>query len=68
MLTAVVLTGVGVAVTTPLWVGEGNGLGLSICFGIIQKMGGEIDVHSIVDEGTRFDIRFPLKRPGDTKA
>ena len=49
-------------------VGEGNGLGLSICFGIIQKMGGEIDVHSIVDEGTRFDIRFPLKKPEDTKS
>ena len=42
-------------------VGKGSGLGLSICFGIIKKMGGEIDVHSIVDEGTRFDIRFPLE-------
>ncbi len=42
-------------------VGKGSGLGLSICFGIINKMGGEIDVHSIIDEGTRFEIRFPLK-------
>jgi nitrogen-specific signal transduction histidine kinase len=42
-------------------VGKGSGLGLSICFGIINKMGGEIDVHSIVGEGTRFEIRFPLK-------
>ena len=25
-------------------VGKGSGLGLSICFGIIKKMGGEIDV------------------------
>ena len=48
-------------------VGEGNGLGLSICFGIIQKMGGEIDVHSTVDVGTRFDIRFPLKNPITSK-
>ena len=40
-------------------VGEGNGLGLSICFGIIKKMKGEIDVHSTIDVGTRFDIRFP---------
>ena len=48
-------------------VGEGNGLGLSICFGIIQKMGGEIDVHSTVDGGTRFDIRFPLKNPITSK-
>ena len=44
-------------------VGEGNGLGLSICFGIIQRMGGEINVHSTVDVGTRFEIRFPLKKP-----
>ena len=42
-------------------VGKGSGLGLSICFGIINKMGGEIDVHSAVDAGTRFEIRFPLK-------
>jgi two-component system NtrC family sensor kinase len=42
-------------------VGKGSGLGLSICFGIIKKMGGEIDVHSAVDAGTRFEIRFPLK-------
>ena len=47
-------------------VGKGSGLGLSICFGIINKMGGEIDVHSIVGEGTRFEIRFPLKNPADS--
>jgi len=43
-------------------VGQGSGLGLSICFGIINKMGGEIDVHSIIDEGTRFEIRFPIEQ------
>ena len=48
-------------------VGEGNGLGLSICFGIIQRMGGEIEVTSTVDVGTRFEIRFPLKKPMDLK-
>jgi len=42
-------------------VGKGNGLGLSICFGIIKRMGGEINVHSTIGMGTRFDIRFPLK-------
>jgi CheY-like chemotaxis protein len=41
-------------------VGKGSGLGLSICYGIISKMGGEIDVLSTVDQGTRFEIRFPL--------
>ncbi len=49
-------------------VGEGNGLGLSICFGIIKKMGGEINVRSTVDVGTRFDIRIPLKNPQTSKA
>ena len=48
-------------------VGQGTGLGLSICFGIIKRMGGEITVHSKVDEGTRFEIRIPLKKaPPDT--
>jgi two-component system NtrC family sensor kinase len=42
-------------------VGKGNGLGLSICFGIIKRMGGEINVHSTIGKGTRFDIRFPMK-------
>ena len=49
-------------------VGEGNGLGLSICFGIIQRMGGDINVRSTVDAGTRFAIRFPLKKPSAVKA
>jgi two-component system NtrC family sensor kinase len=49
-------------------VGDGNGLGLSICFGIIKKMGGEIEVHSSVDVGTRFEIRLPLKTPSPSQA
>jgi len=42
-------------------VGKGTGLGLSICFGIIKKMGGEIDVQSVVDMGTTFHIRIPIE-------
>ena len=49
-------------------VGEGNGLGLSICFGIIQRMGGNIHVHSTVDVGTRFEIRLPIKKPTALKS
>ncbi|WP_319542453.1 ATP-binding protein [uncultured Pseudodesulfovibrio sp.] len=41
-------------------VGKGSGLGLSICFGIIHQMGGEIDVESAVGKGTRFNIRLPF--------
>jgi two-component system NtrC family sensor kinase len=43
-------------------VGKGTGLGLSICYGIIKKMGGEIYVHSVVDEGTTFSIRIPIPK------
>lgn len=42
-------------------VGRGAGLGLSICFGIIKKMGGDIDVYSAIEEGARFEIRFPIE-------
>ena len=41
-------------------VGKGTGLGLSICYGIINKMGGRIDVESKVEEGTTFTIVLPL--------
>ncbi|WP_421903711.1 sensor histidine kinase [Maridesulfovibrio sp.] len=41
-------------------VGKGSGLGLSICFGLIHQMGGEIDVESGVGQGARFNIRLPL--------
>jgi two-component system NtrC family sensor kinase len=44
-------------------VGKGTGLGLSICYGIINKMGGDISVDSILGEGTTFHLHFPLSRP-----
>ena len=42
-------------------VGKGSGLGLSICYGIIKKMDGDIDVRSMVGEGTTFTVRIPIK-------
>ncbi len=42
-------------------VGKGTGLGLSICYGIVQKMGGKIDVTSQVGVGTRFRIWIPFQ-------
>jgi two-component system, NtrC family, sensor kinase len=41
-------------------VGKGTGLGLSICYGIIKKMGGQINVTSVVNQGTTFHMLFPL--------
>ena len=43
-------------------VGKGTGLGLSICYGIINKIGGEINVHSTKGEGATFEIRFPINQ------
>jgi two-component system NtrC family sensor kinase len=47
-------------------VGKGTGLGLSICYGIIQKMGGKIDVKSVIDSGTTFSIHLPVQGPHES--
>ncbi len=41
-------------------VGEGLGLGLSISYGIVKDMGGDITVESEQDVGTTFRITLPL--------
>jgi signal transduction histidine kinase len=38
----------------------GTGLGLFICYGIIEKHGGTMDVVSAPDEGTQFKICLPV--------
>ena len=43
-------------------VGKGTGLGLSICYGIIKKIGGDIDAQSLRGQGTTFEIRIPQKK------
>jgi signal transduction histidine kinase len=40
-------------------VGKGSGLGLSICYSIIKKMGGRIDFESVLGEGSAFHIVLP---------
>ena len=46
-------------------VGKGTGLGLSICYGIVKKMGGQIEVNSVVNKGTIFTIRIPADKKRD---
>ena len=40
----------------------GTGLGLSITFGIVEKLGGRIDVQSKIGEGASFTVRLPVTR------
>jgi two-component system, NtrC family, sensor kinase len=44
--------------------GAGTGLGLSITYGIVQKLGGEINVKSEVGAGTRFTVTLPVGGEG----
>ncbi|MBM3555500.1 MAG: PAS domain-containing protein, partial [Alphaproteobacteria bacterium] len=41
-------------------VGEGTGLGLSSVLGVVERLGGAIDVESTVGEGTTFRIYLPV--------
>ena len=44
----------------------GTGLGLSICKNIIEKMGGSVEVKSVVGQGTTFSITLKnrcIKQP-----
>jgi signal transduction histidine kinase len=38
---------------------DGTGLGLYVCWGIVERHGGRIDVHSRPGEGARFTVRLP---------
>ena len=40
---------------------KGAGLGLSITYGIVEKLGGKLDVESEKGEGSRFTVTLPVK-------
>jgi two-component system NtrC family sensor kinase len=53
-------------------VGEGTGLGLSLCYGIVNKYGGKIDFASVSAEdhpegptGTTFTVSMPVYQAGE---
>jgi two-component system, NtrC family, sensor kinase len=39
--------------------GKGTGLGLSVCYGIVDSLGGSMEVTSLKNEGTTFFVRIP---------
>ncbi|MBN1105972.1 MAG: ATP-binding protein [Deltaproteobacteria bacterium] len=42
--------------------GQGTGLGLSVCYGIIDAMGGTMEVESAEGVGTTFTVRLPPRK------
>jgi PAS domain S-box-containing protein len=71
MVISITDTGIGIAeeniekifdsfFTTKKDVVKGVGLGLSVCYGFIQDLGGDIQVNSKQGEGTTFTITLPL--------
>lgn len=42
-------------------IGEGTGLGLSVCYGIVQQFGGTMKIESQLTKGTSVIVHIPIK-------
>lgn len=49
-------------------IGQGTGLGLSVTYGLVRDMGGNINVESVVGKGTTFVVSFPAVDPRNKAA
>lgn len=45
---------------------KGSGLGLSVVHGLVSKLGGQIELHSLPGQGCRFVIELPQMSPEDS--
>ena len=41
-------------------VGKGTGLGMSVCYGIVKKRGGDLEIENVEPHGARVTIKLPL--------
>jgi two-component system, cell cycle sensor histidine kinase and response regulator CckA len=48
--------------------GQGTGLGLSTCYGIVRQLGGTIRATSALGEGTTFTVLLPRAPDDDGNA
>jgi signal transduction histidine kinase len=49
-------------------IGQGKGLGLAMCYGVVKQMGGYITVQSEPDKGTTFNVLLPRILEGQVES